>query len=145
MNRDSDCIFCKIVENELPGFRVFENEHTVAFMDINPVANGHVLVVPKEHWANLYEMPDVQFGYTSATVRRVATAVNQFLNPDGISIIQANGKGAAQSVLHFHIHIVPRTFGDELKINWELKSGKMDEIEAAAKSIQRKLTELGFA
>ena len=136
MNRDPNCIFCKIVAGELPSIRVYEDDHSLVFMDINPVAKGHALVIPKQHWQNLYEIPDEHLGYVVATAKYVAAAVRKTLNPDGVSLTQANGKGAAQSVLHFHFHIVPRTMEDDIKINWELQPGNMDEIQSIADQIQ---------
>ena len=135
MISDPDCIFCKIVAQEIPSVRVYEDANTLAFMDINPVASGHTLVIPKQHWPNLFEMPDALLGEVSSTARKVAIGVQKALNPDGVSLVQANGKGAAQSVLHFHIHIIPRTLGDNLKINWKLIPGNMDEIRAVAKRL----------
>ena len=135
MTSDPDCIFCKIVAQEIPSVRVYEDANTLAFMDINPVASGHTLVIPKQHWPNLFEMPDAQLGEVLSTARKVAAGVQKALNPDGVSLVQANGKGAAQSVLHFHIHIIPRTLGDNLKINWKLIPGDMDEIRAVAKRL----------
>ncbi len=136
---EPDCIFCRIVAGELPCTRVYENSHVLAFMDINPVAPGHVLVIPKGHWKDLYAMPDTELASVAAATRRVAGAVKKALNPDGVSIIQANGKGAAQSVLHYHTHIVPRTIGDELKINWTLVPGDIAQINAIADRIRSHL------
>lgn len=132
---ESDCIFCKIVAEEIPSVRVYEDLNTLAFMDINPVASGHALVIPKQHWPNLFEMPEMQLGNVLAATRKVAAGLHKALCPDGVSLIQANGKGAAQSVLHFHMHIVPRTLGDNLKINWKLTPGNMDEIRAIAERL----------
>ncbi len=139
MRFDSECIFCKIVVGEISSIPVYENSNTLAFMDINPVAFGHTLVIPKHHWQNLYEVPDDQLAHVSATAKRVATAISKALAPDGVSLVQANGKGAAQSVLHFHMHIIPRTLGDDLNINWKLNPGNPDEIRSAAKRIIREL------
>ncbi len=136
---DPDCIFCKIILGELPSFKVLEDEHTLAFMDINPVAEGHVLVIPKHHAKNLYETPDFYLSSVASTVKIVANAVNKTFKPDGISITQANGPGAAQSVLHYHCHIVPRWNNDELKINWGLMPGDMDEIGNTAAKIRQNL------
>ncbi len=135
-NPSFNCIFCKIIKRQLPCFRVYENDETLAFMDINPAATGHVLVIPKQHRENLYAMTDDELASTMTTVRIVANSVNRKLSPDGISLIQANGKGAAQSVPHFHIHIMPRKLGDELKINWKLVSGDVHEIKAVAELIE---------
>ena len=139
MNKREDCIFCKIVAGEVPKFEVFEDESTLAFMDINPTSEGHVLVIPKAHWQDIYSMPDEQLGCVMATTRRVATAVQKTFQPDGISLHQSNGKGAAQSVLHFHFHVVPRWQGDGLKMNWELIPGDLDSIGAAAARIRENL------
>lgn len=139
MNNQEECIFCKIVAGDLPKFEVFEDEQTLAFMDINPASEGHVLVIPKAHWQDVFSMPDEQLGYVIATTKRVATAVQKSFQPDGISLTQANGKGAAQSVLHFHVHVVPRWRGDELKMNWELIPGDMDSIGVAATRIRENL------
>ncbi len=142
MVEDANCIFCKIVAGQIPSINVYENEHVLAFMDINPVSTGHVLVVPKGHWRDLFDMPDEQLGFVAASVRKVAHSVRNALNPDGVSINQANGKGAAQSVLHYHVHIVPRTMGDDLKINWNLVPGDMEEIASVAEQIKRQLKKL---
>lgn len=139
MSKQENCIFCKIVAGESPKFEVFEDEQTLAFMDINPASEGHVLVIPKAHWQDLYSMPDEQLGYVTATTKRVATAVQKTFQPDGISLNQANGKGAAQSILHFHFHIVPRWSGDELKMNWELIPGDLDSIGVVAARIRKNL------
>ncbi|MDE0309533.1 MAG: HIT family protein [Acidiferrobacterales bacterium] len=139
MPEDANCIFCGIVAGQIPSIKIYENAQVLAFMDINPVSTGHVLVIPKGHWRDLFDMPDEQLGLVAAAVRKVAQAVKTVLNPDGISITQANGKGAAQSVLHYHVHIVARTMGDELKINWELVAGDMDAIGAVASRIRQQL------
>ena len=139
MSFDSECVFCKIVAGEIGSIQVCEDANTLAFMDINPIAYGHTLIIPKQHWQNLYEVPDDQLAQVSATAKRVATAIGKALVPDGVSLVQANGKGAAQSVLHFHVHIIPRTLGDDLKINWKLNPGNPDQIRSAAQRIIREL------
>lgn len=134
-----DCIFCKIVGGEIPCFKVYEDQHTLAFMDINPVNPGHCLVVPKTHYPNLFETDDQDLGRTMATVRKVARAVQKALNPYGMNLLQANGPGAAQSVFHLHIHIIPRERDDDLRMNWGLKSGNKEEIAAIAEKIKEAL------
>jgi len=135
MNTDPDCIFCKIVAGEIPCFKIFEDDATLAFMDINPAQRGHCLVIPKFHAANLFEMPDDVLAPVSSALRRVATAVNTVVQPDGINIVQANGKGANQSVLHFHFHIMPRTLGQEMSLDWGHVPGDMDAIGALGREI----------
>ena len=129
MRTDGDCIFCKIVAGDIPCFKLREDDATLAFMDINPANPGHALAIAKEHWVNVYEMPDDKFGAVAATAKHVAAAVNRVLQPDGINLVQANGPGAGQSVFHFHMHILPRHDGDELKMNWGHEPGDMDAVK----------------
>lgn len=136
MNADADCIFCKILGGDIPSFKIYEDDKTFAFMDINPANAGHVLVIPKYHSPNIFEIPNDWLAATAATAKRIAKAVEKALSPEGINIVQANGEGAAQSVQHFHIHVLPRHNGDELKLNWGLNPGDMDEIGAIAEKIK---------
>ena len=139
MRSDTDCVFCKIVAGEIPCFKLYEDDLTMAFMDINPANRGHCLAIPKAHWKDLHAVPDELIDATLHTAKRVAGAVRDTLRPDGINLVQANGSGAAQSVFHFHVHILPRRSGDELKINWGLKPGDMDEIGEVADQLKSNL------
>jgi len=139
MHTDPSCIFCKIVAGQIPCFKLHEDAETIAFMDINPGNPGHALAIPKAHAANLDEMPPAALGPVLATAQRVAKAVASALNPDGINILQANGPGAGQSVFHFHIHILPRRIGDDLKMNWGHKPGDMAAIKANYEKIRAAL------
>lgn len=132
----SDCIFCKILAGEIPCFKVFEDADTLAFMDINPVHAGHVLVIPREHAADVFEISDAAISATARTARRVAWAVRAVVSPDGMNLLQCNGKAAAQSVLHFHMHVLPRATDDGASLNWALKPGNMDDIGALAERIR---------
>ncbi len=136
MRTDPDCIFCKIVAGEIPCFKLYEDDATLAFMDVNPANEGHALSIAKEHWEDLPSIPPDLAGETIKTAKRVAAAINQTLVPDGINVIQANGKGAAQSVLHFHLHILPRRLDDGLELNWTPRPGDMDAIGALAERIK---------
>ena len=129
MKTDKDCIFCKIVAGEIPCFKLYEDEDTLSFMDINPANEGHALVVTKEHWQNVHEIPDALISAVSITAKKIAGALETHLSPDGINLIQCNGEGAAQSVLHFHMHVLPRKSGDDLRLNWGLVAGDMDQIK----------------
>lgn len=139
MALDKDCIFCKIVRGEIPSFKLFEDDRTLAFMDINPINPGHALIVPKHHAPNIFETPDDWLAASMVTARRVARGVQAALNPHGMNIVQANGPGAAQSVFHLHIHVVPRAENDGIKMNWGINPGKMDEIKAIAEKIKSTL------
>jgi len=138
-NLDADCIFCKIIRGEIPSFKLFEDDKVFAFMDINPVHPGHSLVIPKFHTPNIFEAPPEWAAATVNGVQRLARAVEKTVSPDGINILQANGPGAAQSVFHLHMHVVPRKNGDELPMNWGIRPGDMAEIEALAADIRANL------
>ena len=139
MSTDPNCVFCKIVAGQIPSFKLLEDAATLAFMDINPANEGHCLVIAKPHHPTLYDMPPELLAAVSATAWKVAKAVNAALKPDGLNLVQSNGPGAAQSVPHFHVHVLPRTLGDELKVNWELKPGDRDRIAATAGRIRAHL------
>jgi len=126
---DGNCVFCKIVAGTIPCFRLHEDAATIAFMDINPANEGHALAVAKGHWPTVQAIPADVLGQVAATARRVAIGVEAALKPDGINLIQANGPGAAQSVPHLHIHILPRRTGDGLAINWHPTPGDMAAIK----------------
>ena len=136
MRRDPDCVFCKIVAGEIPSFKLFEDEATLAFMDINPAHEGHALVIPKEHAPDLYAVSDEALARTSVTAKRVAAALARTLNPDGVNLVQSNGAAAGQSVMHFHVHVLPRARDDGLAMNWGLKLGDIDAIGRLAERIR---------
>jgi len=136
---DANCVFCKIVAGQLPCFKLHEDEATVAFMDINPANPGHALAVTKGHWPTLDVVPAGALGAVTATAQRVARAALKVLKPAGLSLVQANGLGAAQSVPHLHIHIIPRMANDGLLINWQAVPGDMKEIEAVFKRLKAAL------
>ena len=139
MNTDPDCIFCKIVAGEVPCFKLHEDDETIAFMDINPVNPGHALIVHKAHHRDLFESPADDVAVVTRTAQRVATAVQATLKPPGMNLLQCNGPAAKQSVLHFHMHVIPRHMADGLTMNWDLVQGDMDEIGALAGKIRANL------
>ena len=139
MTVDPDCIFCKIVAGAVPSFKLYEDAETLAFMDINPVHDGHAQVIPKAHFATVFDIAPETFAAVARATALVAKAVNAAVTPDGMNLIQANGKGAAQSVGHFHLHILPRHLGDHLPLNWPLKPGDMAQIGEIAARIRTHL------
>ena len=139
MSADPDCIFCKIIVGEIPSFKIYENDDSFAFMDINPASEGHALVIPKEHARDVLSVSDEAIAATVKTAKKVAAAVDKTLNPEGLNLVQANGPAAAQSVMHFHMHVLPRANGDELKLNWGLEPGDMDAIGRLAERIRANL------
>ena len=136
MITDPDCIFCKIVAGTVPCFKLFEDEDTLAFMDINPVHDGHCLIIPKAHYPTVFDIAPEAFAAASRTAIRLAKAVNAAVRPDGLNLVQSNGKGAAQSVGHFHLHVLPRRMNDGLLVNWPLKPGEMAHIAEIAERIR---------
>ncbi len=139
MNSDPDCIFCKIIAGEIPCFKLYEDEATLAFMDINPANEGHALVIPKEHAADVHAVSAEAIAATVITAKKIAAAVERTVKPQGLNLLQCNGPAAAQSVLHFHMHVLPRFDNDELKLNWGLEPGDMDAIGALAERIRANL------
>ncbi len=133
------CIFCKIVAGEVPCFKLYEDGETLAIMDINPVHDGHCLVISKAHHPTVFELPPAAFAAVGATAIRIARAVNAAIKPDGLNLLQANGPGAAQSVPHFHLHILPRRHNDKLKVNWTPKPGDRARIAEVAERIRAAL------
>ncbi len=134
-----DCIFCKIITGEIPCFKLYESDDVLAFMDINPANEGHALVIPKEHSADVHAVSSAAISATVITAKMIAAAIEKTLSPDGINLLQCNGPAAAQSVLHFHMHVLPRRDGDELKLNWGLEPGDMDAIGKLAERIRANL------
>ncbi len=136
---DADCVFCKIVAGTIPCFKLHDDDKTIAFMDINPANEGHALAVAKGHWPTVHDIPAEVIGDVAVTAKRVAAAVQKTLAPDGINLLQANGPGAAQSVPHLHIHILPRWKDDGLLINWHPKPGDMAAIKAIYERILKNM------
>jgi histidine triad (HIT) family protein len=132
----NDCIFCAIVAGDAPAQIVDSDEHTVAFMDINPATAGHALVVPRRHSADLMEVPADDLEHTMAAARRLAERMREALRPDGFNIINACGTAAWQTVFHFHLHVVPRFENDPLELPWVPSPGDLDEIAATAAKIR---------
>lgn len=114
-----DCVFCRIVAGASPCEEVYQDQATLAFMDIHPANEGHCLVIPKAHFEKLFEMPPAAFAAVASSVVKVARAVEEVLRPGGLSVLQANGALAGQTVPHVHVHVLPRRAGDNLPINWD--------------------------
>jgi histidine triad (HIT) family protein len=139
MKTDTDCFFCKIVAGQMPCFKLLEDDNTLAIMDTYPANDGHCLILAKEHYPTLFDISDEAFAAVSRSVIKVARAVNQALSPVGLNLVQANGPGAQQSVRHFHVHVLPRKCGDQLKLNWGVKPGDGETIAALAEKIRASL------
>lgn len=108
----NNCVFCEIVSGRREYSPVYEDDRVLAFMDIRPVSRGHVLVVPKEHYETIHEIPEDLLAHVFRVVKYVSSAVKDALRPDGINILQSNGRAALQTVPHLHVHIIPRYMKD---------------------------------
>lgn len=138
MSDPAKCIFCKIVRGEIPAVKVYEDEHTLTFMDIQPASPGHTLVISKAHAPNLLEIAEPDLLAVTLTVQRVARAVQQALKPDGLRIGQFNGAAAGQTVLHYHVHIVPMREGQRAGAHGRAP-GNPEELKALAAQIREAL------
>lgn len=142
MNTRKDCIFCKIVAGEIPCTKVFEDESALAFMDISPLNRGHLLVIPKEHFETILDIDPQLYGHLASLICKLAKVVNAGLSPDGMNLMQLNGKAGNQVVPHVHLHLVPRWTGDGLTISaWEPIPGDMGQIADTAEMIKGKLSD----
>ena len=135
----TDCVFCRIVAGQIPSTRVHEDEHTIAFMDIGQVNPGHVLVAVKKHAANLFDLDDAQAAAVARASAKVARAIRAAFEPEGLSVYQANGKAAGQTVFHYHVHLLPRHAGDGMELTWPVKNPPRATLEDYAARIRGKL------
>ena len=135
----SDCIFCRIVARQIPANVVHEDEHTLAFMDLGQVNPGHVLVTLKTHVENVFSLEAEQAAVLGVASARVARAIRDAFQPQGLSVYQANGKAAGQTVFHYHVHLVPRHDGDGMALSWPVKNPPREQLEAHAAKIRASL------
>jgi histidine triad (HIT) family protein len=135
------CIFCAIVRGDAPSDRVYEDDRILAFMDIQPVGDGHTLVIPKRHYENLLEADEASLLAVMSVSRRLAHALKRALAPDGIGVHQLNGAAAGQTVFHYHMHLIPRNHGDPIAFHGR-KAGDPARLAENARRIATALREL---
>lgn len=136
----SDCIFCKIANGEIPSATLFEDENFRVILDLGPATKGHALILPKSHFANIYEMPDELAGKAMILAKEMASRMTKALKCDGFNVVQNNGEAAGQTVFHFHMHLIPRYKNDNAGITWTpgtLTDEMKEEILAKVKEICR--------
>ena len=134
----SDCVFCRIVAGQIPSTRVYEDDDVLAFMDIGQVNPGHVLVAVKRHAENLYALEETQAAAIARASVRVARAIRDAFAPPGLSVYQANGKPAGQTVFHYHVHLVPRHEADGMELTWPVKNPSREKLmEYATRIVER--------
>ena len=130
MKKD-DCIFCKLANGEIPTNALYEDDIVKVIFDANPAAKGHVLILPKEHFDNIYELDDDTAAHVFKVATKISKAYKKALDFDGLNIVQNNGECAGQTVFHFHMHLIPRYKGDQVGITWhpgELSDADKEEI-----------------
>ena len=132
MKKD-DCIFCKLANGVFPTRTVYEDESFRVILDLGPATKGHALILPKSHAANLYELPDDVAAKVLPLAKKIATQMKEKLGCDGLNLVQNNGEAAGQTVMHFHLHLIPRYEGDGQNILWkptEPSEQELDEVLA---------------
>ncbi len=138
MSKD-DCIFCKIANGEIPSATVYEDSTCRVILDVNPANKGHALVIPKEHYDNIYSMDADTASKIFTIATEVAKAQKAELNPDGLNIVQNNGEAAGQTVFHFHMHVIPRYIKDNVNIKWLPEKPEAEELEALSKALRKRI------
>ena len=138
MNKD-DCIFCKIANGEIPSATVYEDSICRVILDVNPANKGHALIMPKEHFDNIYSMDAETAAKIFTIATEVAKAQKAELNPDGLNILQNNGEAAGQTVFHFHMHLVPRYIKDNVTMTWIPGKADTEELSALSKALRKRI------
>jgi len=131
-----DCIFCKIVAGEIPSHQVQEDEHTIAFMDLNPWTRGHALVIPRRHSRNLYEVEDEDLEHASVAAKRLAITMRDRLRCDGVNVLNSSEAAAWQTVFHLHLHVIPRYDDDPLQLPGQPRQVEPDELAEVASELR---------
>lgn len=134
-----DCIFCKLANGIIPTNKIYEDDDFTVILDLSPANTGHSLIIPKQHYENLFEIDDETVAKVFPLAKRIATVMKEELNADGINIVQNNGVAANQTVPHFHTHIIPRFDNDGCGIVWPPKDSDADELAALAEKLSARL------
>ena len=137
--KKQDCIFCRIISGEIPSTTIYENSKFKVIMDIAPANKGHVLILPKEHYDNIYDIDTATAGELFELAVMTARALKSVLDCDGMNLLQNNGTVAGQTVFHFHMHIIPRYEGDTVNIGWKELSYEDGEMEQLREAIRKEM------
>lgn len=133
---DDNCIFCKLANHVFDTNIIFEDDDFTVILDANPATKGHALILPKKHYANLYEMPDDLLAKAAVLAKKVVSRLTEKLDTDGYNIVQNNGETAGQTVFHFHIHLIPRYKDDDQLIGWKPMKPSAEELKTLADEIK---------
>ena len=132
----SDCIFCKIANGEIPSRTIEENDMFRVVLDVGPATRGHALILPKEHYRNLYDLPEEMAAEAVKMAKKVALKMKEKLNCDGVNIVQNNEESAGQTVFHFHMHVIPRYTNDGQVIGWKPGQPTAEEMDAVLEALK---------
>ena len=133
--REANCIFCKIANGEVPSKTLYEDDSFRVILDLGPATRGHALILPKEHYADLYQLPEELAGEAMKLAKKMITKMTERLGCEGFNLIQNNGDMAGQTVFHFHMHMIPRYQADGQKIGWKPGEPTQDELEEIKNTI----------
>ena len=133
--RDDNCIFCKIANGEIPSKTIYEDEMFRVILDLGPAAKGHALILPKDHYKDLYELPENTASHVMLLAKKMAAQMTDKLHCDGFNLVQNNGETAGQTVMHFHMHLIPRYRNDNQKIGWTPGEPSQEELEESRNQI----------
>lgn len=133
--KNDQCIFCKIAAGEIPSKTIYEDEEFRVILDLGPATKGHALILPKDHYANLYELPEEKAMKVICLAKKMAAQMTEKLQCDGFNLVQNNGECAGQTVFHFHLHLIPRYKNDGQTIGWKPGQPTQDELEEIRKTI----------
>ena len=133
--KDVNCIFCKIASGEIPSKTLYEDDNFRVILDLGPATKGHALILPKEHYANLYELPEDTAGEAMKLAKKMMTKMTERLGCEGFNLVQNNGEVAGQTVFHFHMHMIPRYQADGQKIGWSPREVTQEELEEIKNTI----------
>ena len=136
---DDNCIFCKLANGVFPTNKIYEDDEFTVILDINPANLGHALILPKQHYANLFEIDEEVAGRAMKLAKKVATIIKEELGCDGINVVQNNGEAAGQTVFHFHVHVIPRYDNDDFKIGWPQSEPDADKQAALAERLAARI------
>lgn len=135
--KDVNCIFCKIANGEIPSKTLYEDDSFRVILDLGPATRGHALILAKEHYANLYELPEETAGDVMKLAKKMAVKMTERLGCEGFNLVQNNGDLAGQTMFHFHMHLIPRYRADGQKIGWKPQEVSQEELEEVKNQINQ--------
>lgn len=135
--RDDNCIFCKLANGVFPTNSIYEDDKFNVILDLSPATKGHALILPKDHYKNLYEVPEDTAADVMKLAKKLATEMTEKLGADGFNLVQNNNEVAGQTVFHFHMHLIPRYNGDAQKIAWNPTSPTAEELTAIKETLTK--------